>query len=107
MTRRIAFIESNSGYVWGDTIDGWCKDTSAPLAAIARQMDESIERGSADGYQYDENDRGFGCPHDYYVAYEIPADLEISGDGQDREYIAAVSAGKKLGYVWREKTDAE
>ena len=90
---RYILIDSNSGYIFGDTADyGAGRDIDSPIDA-ARMLDESI---GEHGRTYEECSGNPGTTQTGYDVYRADVDgsdaVAVVWDGQDPDTIAAVIA---------------
>lgn len=98
---RLALIDTNSGYVWGDYC---CHADEA-----ARLSDETLMRNAAVAVMNSADPSRHYEAHEFVCierrresvtaldVYEMPDDDFALTDGQDREQIAHVEAGRFLG----------
>lgn len=98
MTRYI-LIDSNSGYVWGDTadLDGSARDETPEDAA--RRLDKNV--GGRDAWNHAYTFHHSGRPHgNGYFIYRAAESFPIVADGQSAETIRAVQRDcAYLGFV--------
>lgn len=93
---RYILIDSNSGFIWGDTatlpaFDGGAPDCEEAIVSAARVLDESV---GSNGREYEYRSRDPRTSESYYRVYRADVDgseaVPVIEDGQDGEMIEAV-----------------
>jgi hypothetical protein len=87
MTRYI-LIESNSGYIWADTVDFGVGRHERPEQA-ARRIDKVLDARHADEHSYILYNGNTSGRDGYYI-YRAPNSFRTDYGGQDQDVIEAV-----------------
>lgn len=88
--RRYIFIDSNSGYIWGDSAD-FATESTDDIPALARMLDESIGEIDRAYVVHNVDPRTTATGYHVYRA-DVRGSEQVGNihDGQDQEMIEAV-----------------